>query len=165
MGRKWLWLSPLAQRYAESFADKARPRRQEVEEFLRTDPGFAQAIEKYRHEILLKTRLVEAHPMQPVAAAKAWSLPAIESMRDLAEWLHLSESELEWFADLKGLQSKPNLQGAGSKLTHYHYRTLAKKSGSLRLIEAPKPHLKQIQRQILSDILDCIPIHPAHLPF
>jgi RNA-directed DNA polymerase len=99
--------------------------------------------------------------MQPVAAAKVWSLPAIESVRDLAEWLHLSESELEWFADLKGLQSKPNPQGTGSRMTHYHYRTLSKKSGSLRLIEEPKPHLKQIQRQILSDILDRIPIHPA----
>ena len=161
MGRKWRWLSPLARRYAESFAGKVRPRRQDVEAFLRTDPGFAQAIEKYHQEILLKTRLVEAHPMQPVAAAKAWSLPAIESIRDLAEWLHLSESELEWFADLKGLQSKPNQKGTGSKLTHYRYRTLSKKSGNLRLIEEPKPHLKQIQRRILSDILDRIPIHPA----
>ena len=160
-GRKWRWLSPLACRYAESFAGKARPRRQEVEKFLRTDPGFAQAIEKYRHEVFLKTRLLEAHPMQPVAAAKAWSLPAIESIRDLAEWLHLSESELEWFADLKGLQSKSNQRGTGAKLTHYHYRTLTKKSGNLRLIEEPKPHLKQIQRRILSEILDRIPIHPA----
>jgi RNA-directed DNA polymerase len=99
--------------------------------------------------------------MQPVAAAKAWKVPAIESVRDLAEWLHLSESELEWFADLKGLQSKLNQQGTGSKLTHYYYRTLAKRSGSLRLIEEPKPHLKQIQRRILSEILDRLPIHPA----
>lgn len=99
--------------------------------------------------------------MQPVAAAKAWNVPAIEPVRALAEWLHLSESELEWFADLKGFQSKLNQQGTGSKLTHYHYRILDKKSGGLRLIEEPKPHLKQIQRRILSDILDRIPIHPA----
>jgi RNA-directed DNA polymerase len=161
LGRKWRWLSPLARRYAENFTGNARPRRRDVEEFLRGDPGLTRAIEKYRNEISVKTWLVEAPSMLPVAAAKAWRIPAIESVRDLAEWLHLSESELEWFADLKGLQSKPNPQGTGSKLTHYYYRTLAKNSGSLRLIEEPKPHLKQIQRQILSDILDRIPIHPA----
>ena len=154
-------MSPLARRYAENFAGNARPRHRDVEEFLRGDPGLARAIEKYHNEISVKTWLVEAPSMQPVAAAKAWSVPTIESVRDLAEWLHLSESELEWFADLKGLQSKPNPQGTGSKLAHYYYRTLSKKSGSLRLIEEPKPHLKQIQRRILCDILDRIPIHPA----
>jgi RNA-directed DNA polymerase len=151
----------LAHRNAENFAGKVKPRRRDVEAFLRADPGLARALAKHGNEISVKTRLVEAHPMQPVAAARAWSVPAIESVRDLAEWLHLSESELEWFADLKGLQSRPNQQGIGSKLLHYYYRILAKKSGSLRLIEEPKPHLKQIQRQILSDILDRIPIHPA----
>jgi len=99
--------------------------------------------------------------MQPAAAAQVWSVPAIESVRTLAEWLRLSESELQWFADLKGLQSKPNLHGTGSKLTHYYYRTLSKKTGSLRLIEEPKPHLKQMQRRILSEILDRVPVHPA----
>ena len=161
LGRKWRWLSPLARRYAESFADKPRPRRRDVEKFLRGDSGLTRAVEKYRDEISVKTRLVETHSMQPAAAAQAWSVPAIGSLRTLAEWLRLSESELQWFADLKGLQSKPNLHGTGSKLTHYYYRTLSKKTGSLRLIEEPKPHLKQMQRRILSEILDRVPVHPA----
>ena len=161
LGRKWRWLSPLARRYAESFADKPRPRRRDVEKFLRGDSGLTRAVEKYRDEISVKTRLVETHSMQPAAAAQVWSVPAIESVRTLAEWLRLSESELQWFADLKGLQSKPNLHGTGSKLTHYYYRTLSKKTGSLRLIEEPKPHLKQMQRRILSEILDRVPVHPA----
>ena len=161
LGRRWRWLRPLARRYTESFAGKARPRRRDVEAFLHSDFGFTRAVKKYRNEILVKTPLVEAHPMQPVAAAKAWEVPAIESVEDLAEWLHLSEPELAWFADLKGLESKPGRRGICPQLTHYYYRILAKKSGSLRLIEEPKPHLKQIQRRILSDILDRIPIHPA----
>jgi RNA-directed DNA polymerase len=46
-------------------------------------------------------------------------------------------------------------------LRHYHYRVLAKLSGSIRLIEAPKPRLKELQRQILSQILEKIPPHSA----
>jgi hypothetical protein len=38
---------------------------------------------------------------------------------------------------------------------------LAKRTGSVRLIETPKPHLKDLQRRILSGILDRIPSHPA----
>ena len=38
---------------------------------------------------------------------------------------------------------------------------LAKATGSIRLIETPKPRLKDLQRRILSGILDRIPSHPA----
>jgi RNA-directed DNA polymerase len=47
------------------------------------------------------------------------------------------------------------------RLRHYHYRILNKVSGSIRLIEAPKPRLKRLQRQILTEILEKIPSHPA----
>jgi hypothetical protein len=46
-------------------------------------------------------------------------------------------------------------------LEHYHYRALVKNTGSIRLIESPKPRLKDMQRRILRDILDRIPAHPA----
>ncbi len=161
LGRKWRWLMPLARRYVANFAGKARPRRQDVIAFLRDDPGLNRAVEKHRGEISVAQWLTEPQQMQPVAAAASWSVSAIESAGALANWLRLSESELEWFADLKGFGLQSKGQGTGSKLTHYHYRTLAKSSGSLRLIEAPKQHLKQIQRQILSEILSKIPVHPA----
>src|SRR5207302_904444 len=48
---------------------------------------------------------------------------------------------------------KPSVQSS-SKLRHYHYRILAKDSGSIRLIEAPKQALKKLQQRILSGILD-----------
>src|ERR1700679_858928 len=44
-------------------------------------------------------------------------------------------------------------------LRHYRYRWVAKPSGSLRLIEAPKPRLKQLQRRLLGEILLHIPPH------
>ena len=95
--------------------------------------------------------------MQPVAAAAAWDVPVIESVGALADWFNVTADELLWFADLKGLAYKSKRP----RLAHYHYRVLAKKSGAIRLIEAPKPQLKELQRQILAQILDKIPPHPA----
>jgi len=66
---------------------------------------------------------------------------AIEPLGDLADWLCLSPDELEWFADLKALDDKSR----NSKLRHYHYRMLPKRSGGVRLTDVPKPLLKEIQ--------------------
>jgi hypothetical protein len=71
--------------------------------------------------------------------------------------MELTPSELRWFADLKGLGYKRPQAG----LEHYHYRALAKASGSIRLIEIPKLRLRDLQRRILFGILDRIPSHPA----
>ena len=95
--------------------------------------------------------------MQPVTAAAGWDLPAIESIEELAAWFGLTVSELSWFADLKGLGYRQKSE----KLHHYHYRILPKPSGEIRLIEAPKPRLRELQRHILSGILSRIPPHPA----
>ena len=83
--------------------------------------------------------------------------PLSESAGDLADWFGLDPGELEWFADLKGLES---MKGS-PRLRHYHYRVLAKRFGAVRLIEAPKMHLKKLQRQVLANILSLIPPHPA----
>jgi hypothetical protein len=96
--------------------------------------------------------------MQPVEAASHWDLPVLETIGDLAAWLECEPGELDWFADLKGLLSR---RGASPRLRHYHYRVLQKRSGGQRLIEAPKPRLKEIQRRILTSILDKVPAHPA----
>jgi RNA-directed DNA polymerase len=75
----------------------------------------------------------------------ALGLPVIESIGDLADWLSLTTSELDWFADLKGLGYKPG----NPRLRHYNYRILPKRSGGIRLTESPKPRLKELQRRIL----------------
>lgn len=95
--------------------------------------------------------------MLPVAAASEWAIPTIESVGALADWLQLTSAELEWFADLKALGRKRS----DARLQHYRYRIIQKSSGDIRLIEAPKMRLKELQRQILVQILDKIPPHPA----
>ncbi|HEY1218210.1 MAG: reverse transcriptase family protein [Bryobacteraceae bacterium] len=157
LGRSWRWLRPLTRRYVEAFAGRARPRHRDVVRFLLEDKGFERARAEYRDELSIAEWLAEPQPMQPVAAARTWRLPVIESVGDLADWLSLSVGELEWFADLKGLGYKLRIP----KLQHYRYRILPKRSGGIRLTESPKPRLKELQRRILSGILDPIPVHPA----
>jgi hypothetical protein len=157
LGRSWRWLPPLAQRYVETYAGKTRPRQRDVTRFLRNDEGFKRTCSKYRHEIGIESWLTESQQMHPVAAAEAWVIPEIESVGALAKWFGVSSGELRWFADLKGLLYKHG----EPLLRHYHYRILKKRSGGVRLIEAPKPRLKELQRQILVQILEAIPSHPA----
>jgi len=157
LGRPWRWLRPLAVRYAEVFAGKTRPRHRDLVRFLLNDSGFQFACAKYRRQLSIAEWLAAPQRMQPVRAAQGWNVPVIESVGDLADWLSLSADELAWFADLKGLGNK--LQKTA--LQHYHYSIRIKRSGGVRLIEMPKPRLKELQRRILSGILDPIPVHAA----
>lgn len=157
LGRPWRWLHPLAERYAALFGSGIRPRHRDVVRFLRQDEGFSRARAKYRGQISIAEWLSEPQRMQPASAARGWKLPAIESVGDLAAWLALSTDELEWFADLKALGNKLG----NSKLRHYHYDVRSKRTGGVRLIEIPKPRIKGLQRRILHDILDAVPVHAA----
>jgi RNA-directed DNA polymerase len=155
-------LPALAKRYHEAFAGKTRPRRQDVETFLLHDPGFPHIRSARSQTVPIRQRLSEPNVMLPVSAAASWPIPAITSSADLCAWLRVTSGELDWFADLKGLNRKQGM----SKLGHYRYSIRPKRSGDLRVgdlrvIEAPKQRLKQIQRQILSEILDSIPPHAA----
>jgi RNA-directed DNA polymerase len=157
LGRNWRWLRPLAQRYLDTFTEGTRPRHRDVVQFLKDDSGFQRASAKYFHELTIEHWLSESQRMQPVAVARTWDIPAIESVGDLANWLGIDAGELKWFADLKGWGHRKT----ASRLRHYHYRILTKRLGSIRLIEAPKLRLKDLQHQILLWILQKVPHHPA----
>lgn len=90
-------------------------------------------------------------------APGSWPVPAIVTPEDLAARVGLTRSELDWFADSQGREGRE----ASEKVRHYQYRWQAKRSGSARLIEAPKPRLKSLQRWLLDEILAVIPPHDA----
>jgi RNA-directed DNA polymerase len=157
LGRRWNWLRPLALRYLSAFSERPAARYRDVVRFLSTDDGFLKARWRHRGKLEVAQWITESPGMQPVEAAESWPLPPIETVGELANWFEISPNELEWFADLKGLSTKNDNQ----RLRHYRYRVLQKDLSSLRLIEAPKPRLKQLQSRILSGILEQIPMHDA----
>jgi len=72
-------------------------------------------------------------------------------------FLDLEPHALDWFADRQARERTAR----GEPLRHYRYRWVAKRSGSFRLIEAPKPRLKRLQRRLLEAILVHIPPHES----
>jgi hypothetical protein len=154
-GKRWRWLGPLARQICAEFADRPRPRQATVADFILGDSGFYAACE--RHRLTLVGRLAVPAAMGPVTAAAGWNLLVILTPGEFADWLGVSVRDLDWFADRRHLESKQR----HGRLRHYHYRVLAKRFGSVRLIEAPKPRLKELQRRILTSVLDLIPAHSA----
>jgi hypothetical protein len=157
LGRSWRWLRPLVRRYAEAFAGHTRPRHRDAIQFLREDSGFRHAWARYRDEISIAEWIPDAPRMQPVRAAEQWNLPVLENVADLADWLCLTVGEVDWYADLRSLNDKQR----NPKFEHYRYRILHKCSGGVRLLEIPRSNLKELQRRILSGILDRVPAHPS----
>lgn len=158
LGRPWRWLRPVARRFVRRFEGRTRPRQREVIEFLRRDQSFALAWWRYPRELQVRAWLTEPQQMLPVAAAIDWDVPVLESSGAMAEWLGLTPGELDWFADLKALSCR---RSASPQLGHYRYQMISKPDGTARVVESPKPRLKQIQRKILHDILEKIPPHAA----
>jgi RNA-directed DNA polymerase len=159
LGTQPPWLPSLAERYVEhfhgGFTSLTRPRLHEVLSFLWNDEDLRGDKTFDSKQLDLKSWLGSPAEMQPVDPAKLWAIASIRSQGELAEWLGLAVGDLDWFANLER-RNTPE-----SKLDHYHYRALAKKSGGIRLVEAPKPRLKEIQRRILAEILNAVPVHPA----
>lgn len=88
-----------------------------------------------------------------------YNLPQFEREQDIAPWLGLTYGELDWFSDRRSLER----QVPREALRHYRYHWIKKPSGGVRLIEAPKPRLKEIQRVLLMQILERIPLwHCVH---
>ncbi len=81
-------------------------------------------------------------------------LPALPHLDALAELLNTPRNELQW------LTHRP-IYEVGK--THVHYRVfeVRKKSGGTRLLAAPLPRLKAVQRQLLDKLITRLPVHGA----
>jgi RNA-directed DNA polymerase len=94
--------------------------------------------------------------MVPVAGRPAsFKVFPIPSEDVLARCLDVTADELDWFADLHHMNAK---RAPSTALAHYHHRWVAKARGGWRLLEAPKPRMKHIQRWLLRNVLAPIPV-------
>jgi hypothetical protein len=86
-----------------------------------------------------------------------WRLPLLHDLADLAGLLEVDAGELDWFADPK------RLARTTSAVPLQHYRTSHRvaASGAIRVLEAPKPRLKAIQRRLLDELVGLVPAHDA----
>jgi RNA-directed DNA polymerase len=80
----------------------------------------------------------------------------IQDRADLRRLLVLTDGELDWFAD----RQNRLVRTRRGPLTHYRYRVLETGRGH-RLLEIPKPRLKEAQRRLLRHVVGLLPLHPA----
>lgn len=106
----------------------------------------------------LRSPILTSLPMAPRPRALAGCTPPdLATTGDIAHWLEQPQAQLGWLAGIGFRPEQHNVEA----LQHYRYRWLEKRSGGLRLLEAPKPQLRSIQRRILHELLEHIPPHEA----
>ncbi|MGH2859504.1 MAG: reverse transcriptase family protein [Solirubrobacteraceae bacterium] len=91
------------------------------------------------------------------APSPHWAVAEIDSVTELARMLELSEGQLAWLADVRGLERTV----ADERLRNYRYRALPRRNGPPRVIESPKARLREIQRWVLREILNRVAPHEA----
>ena len=156
LGHNWRWIPhvcrALLKRTGEHFHAFSRD---ELAEFIIGYDSFQGAWNNKGDSPQVRRYCID--PPRP-AAPPDWvaplGLPQLPTQGDLARWLGVSVTELDWFADRRR-------HAAEERLRHYHYRRVAKKSGGARLIEIPKERLRLMQRQILRQLLARVPLHDA----
>jgi hypothetical protein len=155
--RKYRWLRPLAGRIMAAFPEGSpRPRATRLAAFLEDDEGFVNACR--RCALSLRFDRLPQPVMSPAPGPPgSWPVPPITTSSELGRLLELEPNELDWFADCQRRERLAVVE----PLRHYRYQWVSKRSGSLRLLEAPKPRLKRLQRRVLDAILSQIPSHDA----
>jgi len=93
------------------------------------------------------------HVVSDIAKLTSRGLPILHTSSDLAGALGITLSSLRWLT----------YHRRGATLVHYHRYGIAKKTGGVRFISAPKAALKKAQTWVLANILARLPVEaPAH---
>lgn len=155
LGRKHRWIAPLCKRLFRQFGSSLDHRqRTRLVEWIRNDGGFQHAWETTRPPRIAHYVLEPARMAARQGALAACALPDLPTPGDLAKWLGIGVTELDWFADIRAMNPRRG------PLCHYSYVWVPKAYG-MRLMEVPKARLREIQRRILRGILDPVPVHAA----
>lgn len=142
------WLRPVVRNTLAAYHRPPRDRPRELAAWLEAQPDVAD------HAALVK---VIGRPPAPIAMGKArWPVRPLADVGALASWLRLDAAELANFADVESRH-----RTGAAKARHYRVTSRVGRSGSVRVLEAPKERLKSFQRLILRDILNAIPVHDA----
>ena len=145
------WLLTLVDDVLDAYRDRPDDRPRELAAYLLTRPAWVKAWAQRSR----RPHIVELAPVPSSEDRRRWPTTLIRDHADLARLLDIDQGELAWFADTRSLE-----RTGGSTLAHYRWHQLPKRDG-VRLVAAPKPRLKEIQRRLLRHLLVPITRHPA----
>jgi retron-type reverse transcriptase len=91
------------------------------------------------------------HKRSEVDRLQDMGLPVLHDAMEMAVAMDISLGELRFLA----------FQRRVSRVSHYRRFLMPKKTGGERLISAPMPRLKEVQRWVLDNVLSQVPVHDA----
>jgi hypothetical protein len=145
------WVGLLVREVLEAYRDAPLDRPRELAAFVRTTDGWARG-----QELDVPPRVVRRQPRPTAVVRHRFAgVAELPDLTALARLLDVDQGELAWFADLRGLE-----RGVAEPLRHYRWRAVAHRGG-VRLLAAPKPRLREIQRRLLRHVLAPVPVHDA----
>ena len=146
--RRTDWLPALASQVLEVYPQAPLDRPRELAAVITTRPTAERAGD-------LRPRSHASTPTRMVS--NPWHLPALDDLHGVAELLRLTGPELAWFSDPRHwARTAPD-----GPLQHYRTSTRLSPSSAVRVLEAPKPRLKELQRTLLRRVLSAVPPHDA----
>ena len=119
--------------------------------------AFKRASIRARRQVGNRAPVLVSVEFQALPGFKDAPVPRLATPMELATWLGISLADLEWLSDARRTHGRTEER----PLQNYTYAWVPKRSGSHRLIEAPKARLKAVQRKILAEILNAVPAHDA----
>ena len=144
------WLVELVEQVHAAYRDAPADRPRELAGYLQACPAWAKA---WQHRRPPRMVVWTAEPTRIVR--RRWPVAELHDHAALAALLDVDQGELAWFADVRAQarQLPPRLQ-------HYRWTAFPRPDG-VRLVAAPKPRLKEIQRRLLRHVLQPIALHDA----
>jgi hypothetical protein len=145
------WVGAMVGEVLDAYRDAPADRPRELSGFVRTTEGWARG-----QAADVPPRIVQWRPRPTTVVRRPFPGGAeLPDLAALARLLDVDQGELAWFADLRGLE-----RTAAGPLAHYRWRAVSH-AGGVRLLAAPKPRLKEIQRRLLRHVLAPVPVHDA----
>ena len=160
LGTKPSWLAGLARRVLKRFPEAPPAEETVLVAMLREDPTLRRAVVRglpgthMRHWLLPPPEMIQVD-----GKPSRFPIAPFPSVGALAQALDIDPDRLAWFADLRRINAATRVPA----LLHYRFRWVRKASGGYRLLETPKPRLRELQRFILRHVLAAVPpAPPAH---
>ncbi|HKO90021.1 MAG TPA: reverse transcriptase family protein [Polyangiaceae bacterium] len=152
LGAEPSWVAPLVRAVRGKFSSPAEGEEGvlRVAAFIETRDVFQEAFHG-RERPHIQRWLFRPPAMGP----SRWPVPPASTLVELAQLLEVDAGQLEWLADTRRFLRR----ATSPRLGHYHRVWMPKRNGGHRLIERPKPLLKEVQQRVLHRILDAIPPH------
>lgn len=153
LGSRRRWLRELAVIVHAGFPIPPLDRPRELAAFI----GACEVFQRAAHDPERPLHVVRWMAAPTAMGVRRWPVPEIPHLASLARWAAVTPGHLDWFADRRSMERT----ASDERLRHYGRTWVRKDDGSARLLESPKRELKEIQRQVLHEILDRIPAHAA----